>query len=114
MLNISLFCGCSLAALMGIAHAGELLPMNAQSIALGQVTGIAYYTVEADGYRVVVTLASGPESTPIRYVSTLISGQSIVLSVPQGFQQPALEFQITRNGDSVTVGDALAVAVVVE
>ena len=114
MLKMSLAYACSLAALMGTGHAGELLPMHAQSIALGQVTGIAYYTVEADGYRVVATLASGAESTPIRYVATLISGQSIVLSVPQGFQEPALEFQIRRDGDSVTVGDSLAVAVVVE
>ena len=114
MLKMSLAYACSLAALMGIGHAGELLPMHAQSIALGQVTGIAYYTVEADGYRVVATLANGPEGTPIRYVSTLTSGQSILLSVPQGVQKPAFEFQIRREGDSITVGDALAVAVVVE
>ena len=35
----------------------ELQPTHGKSIALGNVSGIAYYTVEADGYRVVAVVS---------------------------------------------------------
>lgn len=105
---------CSLAFLLTTAQAGELLPMAAQVIALGSVSGVAYYTVQPDGYRVVATLAGGPESTSIRYIATLVPGQSVLVSVPQAVNEPPLEVAITRNGDTVSVGDQAAVAVAME
>jgi hypothetical protein len=89
-------------ASLGAAHAGGLRPIAGQS----DVSGVAYYTVEPDGFRVVTTLAQGAAGTPIRFVSVLASGQRVVLSTPR--QAGALE--ITRNGDSLVVRKANALS----
>ena len=60
------------------AQADSLRAIDAKSIDLGDVSGVAYYTVERDGFHVVMTLAQGMEGTPIRVVSVLASGQSVV------------------------------------
>jgi hypothetical protein len=80
-------------------HADGLRPIDAMSINLGEVSGVAYYTVERDGFRVVATLAQGMAGTPIRVVSVLAPGQRVAFSTPR--QVGALE--ISRNGDSVLV-----------
>ncbi|WP_312001518.1 hypothetical protein [Bradyrhizobium altum] len=89
----------SLGASLGAAEARDLKPIEAQSIHLGDISGVAYYTVEPDGYRVVTTLAQGEAGTPVRFVSVLASGQRALFSTPN--QAGALE--ISRSGDSVTV-----------
>jgi hypothetical protein len=86
------------------ARAEGLRPMAGKSIDLGEISGIAYYTVERDGFHVVATLAQGEAGTPIRVVSVLAPGQRVVLSTPQ--QADAIE--ISRNGDSVLVRKANA------
>src|ERR1700686_1603252 len=88
------------------AHADGLRPIEGKSIDLGEVSGVAYYTVERDGFHVVTTLAQGMAGTPIRVVSVLAPGQSVVFSTPH--QAGALE--ISRNGDSVLVREAKAVS----
>ena len=90
----------------GAAHADSLRPIEAKSIDLGGVSGVAYYTVEPDGFHVVTTLAQGEAGTPIRIVSVLASGQSVILSTPQ--QTGSLE--ISRNGDKVLVQKARVVS----
>lgn len=87
------------------AHADGLRPIQAKSIDLGDVSGVAYYTAEHDGLHVVTTLAEGKEGTPIRIVSVLAPGQHVVLSTPQ-----AGAFEISRQGDSVFVRKANAVS----
>src|ERR1700680_3242099 len=82
---------------LAAARADGLRPIDAKSIDLGEVSGVAYYTVERDGFHVVTTLAQGMAGTPIRVASVLAPGQSVVLSTPH--QAGALE--ISRNGDSV-------------
>ena len=89
-------------ASLGAAHAGGLRPIEGRSIDLGDVSGVAYYTVEPDGFRVVTTLAQGETGTPIRLVSVLAPGQRVVISTP--YQAPALE--ISRQGDELLVGKA--------
>uniref|UniRef100_A0A973WX07 Uncharacterized protein n=2 Tax=Bradyrhizobium quebecense TaxID=2748629 RepID=A0A973WX07_9BRAD len=89
----------SLGASLGPAEARGLRPIEAQSIHLGDVSGVAYYTVEPDGYRVVTTLSQGEAGTPVRFVSVLAPGQRALLSTPN--QAGALE--ISRSGDSLTV-----------
>ncbi|MCP3402892.1 hypothetical protein [Bradyrhizobium sp. CCGB20] len=86
-------------ATLGTAHADSLRPIQAQSIDLGQVSGVAYYTVERDGFHVVTTLAQGSSGTPIRLVSVLAPGQSVVLSTPD--QSGALK--ITREGSGLHI-----------
>ena len=81
------------------AHADGLRPIEAKSIDLGEVSGVAYYTVERDGFHVVTTLAEGGAGTPIRVVSILSPGQRVVLSTPA----PASGIQISREGDRVLV-----------
>ena len=93
-------------ASLGAAHANGLRPIEGRSIDLGDVSGVAYYTVEPDGFRVVVTLAQGEAGTPIRFISVLAPGQRVVLSTPQ--QAGALE--ISRNGNSLLVRKANALA----
>jgi hypothetical protein len=94
-----------LASLEG-AHAGGLRPIDARSIDLGGVSGVAYYTVERDGFHVVTTLAQGIAGTPIRVVSVLAPGQSVAFSTPD----PASALEISRNGDSVLVRKAKVVS----
>ena len=86
------------------ARADGLRPIEGKSIDLGEISGIAYYTVERDGFHVVATLAQGEAGTPIRVVSVLAPGQRVVLSTPQ--QADAIE--ISRKGDSVLVRKANA------
>lgn len=86
-------------ASFGGAHANGLRPIEAKSIDLGEVSGVAYYTVEPDGFRVVTTLAQGEAGTPIRFVSVLAPGQRVVFSTPA--QASALE--ISRSGDTLLV-----------
>jgi hypothetical protein len=89
-------------ATLGTVQADSLRPIDAKSIDLGDVSGVAYYTVERDGFHVVMTLAQGMEGTPIRVVSVLAPGQSVAFSTPH--QADALE--ISRNGDNVFVRKA--------
>src|ERR1700739_1942111 len=102
----ALFATAFVFASLGAAQADGLRPIAAQSINLGEITGIAYYTVERDGFHVVTTLAQGEAGTPIRVVSVLTPGQRVVLSTPD--QTGALE--ISRNGDSVVVRKANALS----
>src|SRR5580693_6446334 len=49
-----------------------------------QVSGVAYYTVERDGFRVVATLAKKDEdAAPVRVEAVLAPDQSLTLSNPR-------------------------------
>jgi hypothetical protein len=85
-------------ASLGTARADGLRPIDAKSIKLGPVSGVAYYTVERDGFHVVTTLAEGEVGTAIRVVSVLAPGQRVVLSTAQSGS-----LEISRKGDSVSV-----------
>jgi hypothetical protein len=95
-------------ALAGPAGAGELAPGSGYSIHLAAFEGVVYYTMEQDGYRVVATLASGVDAHPIRMISTLLPGQSTIVSVPKSAGRPPLEFEVSRDGDKLIVPDAIA------
>lgn len=85
------------------AGAGELKPYAGHSIALGSVVGAAYYTVEADGFRVVATLSGSASGDPIRVVSTLADGQRVTIAVPASPGMSANDVVIVRDGDRVEV-----------
>ena len=70
-------------ASFGAGHADGVRPIEARSIDLGEMSGVAYYTVERDGFRIVATLAQGEAGTPLRVVAVLGPGQSVVLSTPE-------------------------------
>jgi hypothetical protein len=59
-------------AAIGPAHAEGLKPLQDRVIDLGDLSGVAYYTVERDGFRVVATLAKQDEdAVPVRVVAVL-------------------------------------------
>jgi len=84
------------------AHAAELRPVLGMSLQLGELHGIAYYIVEDTGYSVVATLA-GQDGTPVRFESTLLPGQKVVMSIPghRGSQGQMIEF--VRQGHRMLV-----------
>ncbi|HEY2755813.1 MAG TPA: hypothetical protein VGJ01_08720 [Pseudolabrys sp.] len=92
--------------LIGAAHAGELKPVLSQKIDLGEVSGVAYYTVERDGFHVVATLAEGITGMPVRVRAILAPGQSVVLSTPRKVGAAAVAVEISRHGNQVLVGEA--------
>ena len=103
-------------AVVGPASAETLEPVqgrniDAQGIDLGAVSGVAYYTVEPDGFRVVATLAQpGEDAVPVRVEAILAPGQSVVLSTPHGMGEAPERVQISRQADTVLVRKATTVA----
>ncbi len=91
---------------IGATHAGELKPIRPQKIELGEVWGVAYYTVERDGFHVVATLAQGEAGTPVRFQAVLVPGQSVVLSTPRAVGVAPVVVEISRHGDEVFVVEA--------
>ena len=87
----------------GGAHAESLAPVQGRAVALGQVSGVVYYTVEPDGYRVVATLQAGETHSVVRLMATLTPGQSVVLSTPGAAGEPAIEVRFARHGDELSV-----------
>jgi hypothetical protein len=94
-------------AFVGAAHADSLRPIEGRSIHLGEVSGIAYFTVERDGFRVVATLAQGENGTPVRVEAVLTSGQSVVLSTPREAGAAPDAVEISRQDDRVLVREAV-------
>ncbi|GJE19560.1 hypothetical protein [Methylobacterium marchantiae] len=89
--------------LTGTASAETIKPLDGGSVSLGELSGVAYYTAEPKGYRVVVTLARTERGRAVRFETVLASGQSVTLSTPQEFGATADAIEITRTGDTVAV-----------
>ena len=92
-------------ALASGATAQELRPVKAHGVTLGPVAGIAYYTEQLEGYRVVATLASEGAAAPLRVIATLLPGQAMTLSVPREAGIPPVELVLARRGDRVVLLD---------
>ena len=107
--NIVLAAALALAP-VGPALADGLKPAQGQSIDLGAASGVAYYTVERDGYRVVATLTQdGQEGVaPVRVEAVLAPGQSLVLSTPRAAGTLPHAVEISRRADGVLVREATA------
>ncbi len=97
----------ALVPLTGAALADEVRPNMAHHLDLGSVSGVAYYTVEQQGFRVVATLAQGASGTPLRVTSTLAPGQSVVLSTARDAGLEPVELVISREADTLLVNDAV-------
>ncbi len=87
------------------AYAQDLGPMQGRTVTLGDVSGVAYYTPDALGYRVVATFSSA-HGVPMRFIATLEPEQAMTVSVPRGPGEPALEAVFTRHGDRLIVTSA--------
>lgn len=88
---------------LGAVRADSVQPMHAQTIDLGEVSGVAYYTVEHDGFHVITTLVQGETGTPVRVVNILAPGQSVVLSTARELGAAPVEVEISRQGDTLLV-----------
>jgi hypothetical protein len=88
----------------GIARADEPKPIQAQRLDLGSVAGIAYYTVEADGFHVVATLAQdGKDRVPLRVQGVLNAGQSLKFSTPGVIGVEPATITLERQGEKLVV-----------
>jgi hypothetical protein len=90
------------------AHGDGLRPIDAISVHVGEVSGVAYYTVERDGFHVVTTLAQGMTGMPIRVVCVLAPGQSVAFSTPH--QVNALEMAPSQRTEGRWRGRAWSAA----
>jgi hypothetical protein len=96
-------------AFIGPVHAEGLKPLQGEVIDLGDVSGVAYYTVEHDGFRVVATLAKKDEdAVPVRVVAVLAPDQTLTLSTPREAGAPADAVDFIRRADTVLVQKAPA------
>ena len=87
----------------GVAQAEPFRSAEGRSIDLGTVSGVAYYTLEPEGLRVVATLAEGEAGTPVRVEALLDAGQSVAISTPRGPGAAASRVEFARAGDQVLV-----------
>ena len=83
--------------------AAELPAGRGASITLGDVSGVAYYTAEPEGYRVVTTLGAGETTTPVRFIAVLQPGQKAIVSVPGAPGGRDMAVEIARVGDDVHI-----------
>jgi hypothetical protein len=90
-------------ALIGAVQADEIRPAHGASIDLGRLSGVAYYTVDGDRFRVVATLAQDATAAPVRFEASLVSGQSVVLSSPGQTGGAPVAVEISRRNDQVFV-----------
>jgi hypothetical protein len=87
----------------GAVHAESLRPVQARKVDLGALAGVAYYTVEQDGHRLVVSLKAPETDKPLRFVATLAPGQAVTLSVPRQAGEPPVEVHFVRHGEQIVV-----------
>jgi hypothetical protein len=101
----------ALASIGPAAHAEGLKPAQGQNIDLGAVSGVAYYTVERDGFHVVATLAQeGQDGAPVRVEAVLAPDQGVVLSTPRGPGVRPDAVEISRRADTVLIRRAAVAA----
>ena len=97
------FAAFALAASSALAAGSDVLaPAAGRTIDLGSVNGVAYYTVQKDGFHVVATLAYA-STQPIRFEAVLTPGQAVILSSPNNYGEAPAKVQISRNADGVRV-----------
>ncbi|WP_336487841.1 hypothetical protein [Methylobacterium nigriterrae] len=107
-LRTTILAAAAVLGLAGSAQAGSIKPVEGGSVSLGTLAGVAYYTAEPKGYRVVVTLAPRAAAPAVRFEAILAAGQSVTLSAPRGLGAEADAVEIAREGDTVTVSQPRA------
>ena len=113
-LRTTILAAVAVLAFTGTAGADSIKPVAGGSVSLGTLAGVAYYTAEPKGYRVVVTLAPRAAAPSVRFEAVLTSGQSVTLSAPRGLGTEADAVEISREGDTVTVSQPRSKAAVLE
>jgi hypothetical protein len=81
----------------------EITPGHAQSFVLGHAVGVAYFTPESGGLRLVATIGD-TGGNPVRFVTTLAPDQMATVSVPRQAGEESIEVRFFRKGDAVWAG----------
>ena len=100
----------ALFAAAGSVPAEELVPYGATSVELGAFRGVAYYTVTADGYKVVTTIAEGETGLPVRFEATLADHQRLTISVPGKLGEEGEGLEIARSGETLILSRPAALS----
>jgi hypothetical protein len=85
--------------------AEELKPIQAKTITLGTINGVAYYTIEPKGFQVVTSILAGDDM--IRFTTTLLRDQKVILSVPGEVGEKVKQIEFERRGDQLYVAEPL-------
>ena len=80
----------------------EIAAEQGQDFVLGDTAGIAYFTSEPGGLRLVATVKS-TEGSPVRFVATLAPEQTAIVSVPGKVGEEATEVSFVRHGERIIV-----------
>lgn len=86
----------------GHALAEDMIPGHAHNLDLAGIGGVAYYTEEPDGYRVVATLAA-KGGVPVRVIATLPDDRMLTFSVPGPLGGAERRLDIVRSGERLSV-----------
>jgi hypothetical protein len=78
----------------------EITEGHAQSFVLGRAVGVAYFTSEPGGLRLVATIGD-TGGNPVRFVTTLAADQMATVSVPRQAGEEPIEASFLRKGDAV-------------
>jgi len=87
----------------------ETGPQQAIRFALGDWVGVAYFTQESDGLRLVATIATVTDTEPntIRFVATLAPNQTASVSVPRKVGEESIQVNFVRRGERILVKSPL-------
>lgn len=85
------------------SQAGEPIPYAGESVEIGTLRGVAYFSKVPGGYRVITTLADGEAGLPIRFEATLSERQRIVISVPGKVDGQSMAVEISRVGQKLAI-----------
>jgi len=93
----------AVSAFVSTAGAQTMHARPGQTIALGVADASVYYDESGGTFRVVATLAEGPESTPIRFMVSLDLGQALTISVARQAGKPVTEVRLMRTRDGLDI-----------
>jgi hypothetical protein len=80
-------------------------PKQGLVFSLGPAIGVAYFTLEPEGLRLVATIQSA-EGIPVRFTSTLAPEQAATVSVPGKVGEQATVVSFLRRGEQLVVKPA--------
>jgi len=80
----------------------EIAAEQGQDFVLGDTAGVAYFTSEPRGLRLVATVKND-EGSPVRFVATLAPEQTATVSIPGKVGEEATEVSFVRRGERIIV-----------
>jgi len=83
----------------------EIAPGQGLPFVLGDIAGVAYFTLAPSGLRLVATIgtAGDPGRTPVRFVATLQPNQAATVSAPGKTGEKSIEVSFVRQGERLIV-----------